>query len=75
MQIQVFLNLCPVINPRDVYFFLLQRDADGGVEYCRRKVMLVKEKVEQLAKIIQTRQVALEQIKGLIIEKSNAVAS
>lgn len=53
-------------------FTFIQRDADGGVEYCRRKVMLVKEKVEQLAKIIQARQVALEQIKGLVIEKSGA---
>jgi hypothetical protein len=28
---------------------LLQRDVAGGVDFCRRKVLLLKEKIEQLA--------------------------
>jgi hypothetical protein len=50
----------------------LQRDVQGGVDYCRRKVVLVKDKVEQLAQIIQTRRGALQQIQMLMAEKSEA---
>ena len=52
----------------------LQKDIDGGVDYCRRKVMLVKDKVEQLAQIIQTRQQALTQIQTIAAERSAAAS-
>lgn len=29
-----------------------QRDMEGGVDYCRRKVLLVKDKLEQLSQLV-----------------------
>ena len=48
---------------------LLQKDVDGGIDYAKRKVNLVRDKVEQLAQIIQTRQAALAQIQAFAAEK------
>lgn len=43
---------------------LAQRDVAGGVDYCRRKVLLVKDKVEQLAGLVKQRQAALAQVRS-----------
>ncbi len=51
---------------------MMQRDVAGGVDYCKRKVTLVREKLEQLTKIVQSRQGALQQIGALIDEKAAA---
>ena len=56
-----------------IYFFVhLQKDVDGGADYCRRKVMLVRDNVEQLAQLLQSRQAALQQIQQFAAEKSAA---
>ena len=47
----------------------MQKDVDGGIDYAKRKVNLVRDKVEQLAQIIQTRQAALGQIQAFAAEK------
>lgn len=52
--------------------YYVERDVDAGIEYCRRKVMLVKDRVEQLSKIIQSRREALGQIAMLIHQKSTS---
>lgn len=50
-------------------FHSVQKDVDGGIDYAKRKVNLVRDKVEQLAQIIQTRQAALGQIQAFAAEK------
>lgn len=50
---------------------LLQKDIDGGIDYAKRKVNLVRDKVEQLAQIIQTRRAALTQIQAFATEKQH----
>ncbi len=52
--------------------YYVERGVDAGVEYCRRKVMLVKERIEQLSRIIQSRREALGQIAMLIQQKASA---
>lgn len=52
--------------------YFVERDVDSGIEYCRRKVMLVKDRVEQLSKIIQSRREALNQIAMLVHQKSSS---
>lgn len=52
--------------------YYVERDVDAGVEYCRRKVMLVKDRIEQLSRIIQSRREALGQIAMLIQQKASA---
>lgn len=54
---------------------LVQKDIDAGVEYCRRKVMLVKDQLEQLSKIIKSRQHALEQISMVLEQKAKAAGA
>jgi hypothetical protein len=49
-----------------------QRDIAGGVDYCKRKVTLVRDKLEQLSKIVQSRRGALQQIGALVEEKAAA---
>lgn len=53
-----------------VYDISVQRDVDAGIDYCRRKVMLVKDRVEQLSQIIQSRRDALQQIAMYIEQKA-----
>lgn len=53
-----------------VISMIVQRDVDAGIAYCRRKVMLVKDRVEQLSQIIQSRRDALQQIALYINQKS-----
>lgn len=36
------------------------------MDYCRRKVLLVKDKVEQLAGLVKQRQAALAQVEALL---------
>ena len=38
-----------------------QRDIEGGVDYCRRKVLFVKDKLEQLSQLVSARAVAQPQ--------------
>lgn len=35
----------------------VQRDIEGGVDYCRRKVLFVKDKLEQLSQLVSTESV------------------
>jgi hypothetical protein len=58
----------------DAFALLLQKDIDGGIDYAKRKVNLVRDKVEQLAHIIQTRQAALTQIQAFAAEKQQQQA-
>ena len=53
----------------------MQKDVEGGIDYAKRKVNLVRDKVEQLAQIIQTRQAALGQIQAFAAEKQQAEAA
>jgi len=50
--------------------YYIERDVDAGIDYCRRKVMLVKDRVEQLSQIIQSRRDALQQIAVYIEQKA-----
>eukprot|EP00889_Picochlorum_renovo_P004629 jgi/Picre1/31659/NNA_007010.t1 len=50
--------------------YYIERDVDAGIDYCRRKVMLVKDRVEQLSQIIQSRRDALQQIAMYIEQKA-----
>lgn len=52
--------------------YYIERDVDAGIEYCRRKVMLVKDRIEQLSRIIQSRREALGQIAMLISQKASS---
>jgi hypothetical protein len=66
-------NICKqLINLCFSYNASLQKDVDGGIDYAKRKVNLVRDKVEQLAQIIQTRQSALNQIQAFAAEKQQA---
>lgn len=49
--------------------YYIEKDIDGGIDYAKRKVNLVRDKVEQLAQIIQTRRAALTQIQAFATEK------
>ena len=55
--------------------YYVEKDIEGGVDYCRRKVMLIKDRVAQLSQIIQTRKDALQQISFFMNEKSKNVPS
>lgn len=46
-----------------------QKDVAGGVEYCRRKVLLVQESTKALAQMIRARQAALQQVDALLEQK------
>ena len=48
----------------------MQRDVAGGIDYCRRKVLLVRDKVEQLASLVKQRQAALAQVDGLMEQRA-----
>jgi hypothetical protein len=47
----------------------VQRDVAGGVDYCRRKVLLVKEKMEQLSQLARERQAMLGQVEAALDQK------
>ncbi|KAG7673497.1 hypothetical protein Ndes2526B_g03053 [Nannochloris sp. 'desiccata'] len=51
--------------------YYIEKDIDGGIDYAKRKVNLVRDKVEQLAQIIQTRRAALTQIQAFATEKQH----
>ncbi len=57
-----------------ILYFSVQRDVDAGIDYCRRKVMLVKDRVEQLSQIIQSRRDALQQIAIFVEQKASKAA-
>jgi hypothetical protein len=41
----------------------------GGADYCRRKVLLVKDKVEQLSQLVKERQAMLGQVEAALEHK------
>ena len=43
---------------------------EGGIDYCRRKVLLVRDKVEQLAALVKQRQAALGQVDALMEQRA-----
>ena len=48
---------------------LLQRDVAGGTDYCRRKVLLVKDRLEQLSGLVKERQAALMQVNAMLEQR------
>ena len=46
-----------------------QRDVAGGTGYCRRKVLLVKDKLEQLSALMKERQAALMQVTAVLEQR------
>ncbi|PSC75447.1 prefoldin subunit 5 [Micractinium conductrix] len=55
--------------------YYVERDVAGGVDYCRRKVHLVKDKMEQLSQLIKARQEALGQIESLLEARMGEAAA
>lgn len=55
--------------------YFIEKDVDGGVEYCRRKVMLIKDQIEQLSQVIQQQHGALSQIQAIAQEKAAAAGA
>ncbi|KAL6777676.1 PFD5 [Auxenochlorella protothecoides x Auxenochlorella symbiontica] len=49
--------------------YFVERDLEGGIDYCRRKVLLVRDKTEQLSQLIKSRQTALAQVNALLEQK------
>ncbi|KAI3428698.1 hypothetical protein D9Q98_007522 [Chlorella vulgaris] len=49
--------------------YYVERDVAGGVDYCRRKVLLVKEKMEQLSQLARERQAMLGQVEAALDQK------
>lgn len=47
----------------------VQKDVAGGADYCRRKVLLVKDKVEQLSQLVKERQAMLGQVEAALEQK------
>lgn len=50
--------------------YFVERDLKGGEDYCRRKVLLLKDKMGDLGKLIQTRQAMKQQLLGTLEQKS-----
>jgi hypothetical protein len=46
-----------------------QRDSPGAVDYCRRKVDLVREKLSELGAVMRSRQSVREQVEQVLEEK------
>ena len=46
-----------------------QRDLPGGIDYCRRKVLLVQEKMAEIGGVVKQRQAMLEQVSGVLEQK------
>jgi hypothetical protein len=38
----------------------------GGVDYCRRKVLLIKDKIEELSALVRERQAMLGQVEAVL---------
>ena len=47
----------------------MQKKVDEAIDYFRRKVLSVKDKVEDAAKLVQARKLALQQINSAITQK------
>ena len=56
----------PHTPPTTITLPALQRDVLGGVDYCKRKVLLVREKVDQLMQLVKARQGGLAQVEALL---------
>jgi prefoldin alpha subunit len=50
--------------------YYVERDLPGSADYCIRKVMLVKDKVEELTKLIQSRQAMKQQVAGYMEQRA-----
>jgi len=48
----------------------MQKSTESSVDYFRRKVLTLKEKVEELAKLLQSRKMALQQVDKAILQKA-----
>ncbi|KAL4428154.1 hypothetical protein ABPG75_002243 [Micractinium tetrahymenae] len=55
--------------------YYVERDVAGGIDYCRRKVNLVRDKMEQLSALIKQQQEALAQIDALLDAKMGEAAA
>ncbi|PRW44299.1 prefoldin subunit 5 [Chlorella sorokiniana] len=49
--------------------YFVERDIEGGVDYCRRKVLFVKDKLEQLSQLVKQRQAMLAQVDALLDQR------
>lgn len=55
--------------------YFVERDAAGGADFCRRKVLLVRDKVEQLAGMANQRQAALRQVGAMLEAREREAAA
>ncbi|EFN55291.1 hypothetical protein CHLNCDRAFT_134230 [Chlorella variabilis] len=49
--------------------YYVERDVPGGIDYCRRKVLLVRDKMEQLGQLVKERQAMLGQVEAVLEHK------
>lgn len=49
--------------------YYIERDVEGGVGYCRGKVMEIKEQVAELSKVLGQRQQILMRVAGMLQER------
>ena len=50
--------------------YFVERDTEGGIGYCRGKVMEIKEQVGELSRVLQQRQQVLQRVEGMLAEKA-----
>jgi len=50
--------------------YFVERDVEGGIGYCRGKVMEIKEQVAELSRVLQQRQQILGRVEGILAEKA-----
>ncbi|GAB4818935.1 hypothetical protein N2152v2_005981 [Parachlorella kessleri] len=49
--------------------YYVERDVEGGIDFCRRKVLTLKEKIEQVAQNIQQRRAMADHAAGALQAK------